>query len=161
MSRRAVIIADVENGDVYLPGILWLAERADLVIVSRDGTSSAKIPASLKRVATYTVTRGIDPDKPNYSAFDGGTLRPIEPLETILARERVTEVAVCGHTLESVVAQTAFDASALGYVTTVCRDISSIGVDETIEGAAEMYAKLARAGIAVTKSGDIWPDATG
>lgn len=161
MSRRALIAADVLAGDPTLPTVLLLAKDADVVIVARNGTVEARVPPQLKRLATYTVTRGIDPDKPNYSAFDGGTLRPIESLESILAREKVTEVVVCGYiplVLQSVILQTAFDANALGYPTTVCLNASVAGSTEVL---LETIGKLERAGIPTKQSGEIWTDATG
>jgi hypothetical protein len=157
MSGRALIVTDVlgtevRGTDPILPVILQLAERADFVIVSRNGTTT-KVPTSLKKAASIIVTRGIDPERPNYSAFDGGTLRPVESLEVILARKEVTEVVVCGCTLNSVVAQTAFDANALGYVTTICIDACSGDV-------LVRSPKIERAGITIAESGDIWTDAT-
>jgi len=47
--------------------------------------------------------------------FSGGTLRPLESLEDILAREEITHITVGGYLLEGAVANTAFDANALGY----------------------------------------------
>lgn len=149
MGKKALIVIEVHDKRVF-PSILLLAERADLVILDRNGAGN-RLPTPLKQVGDCITTRGINPDKPNYSAFDGGTLRPIESLESILAREQVSDVVVCGATLRTIVSQTAFDANALGYNTLVC-------YDATIPGGEILgpLKKLQAAGIDFEESSDIW-----
>lgn len=126
---------------ILLPLVEYATLAADVVIVSRNlrppnsksfakfggylppscikGTPGAKIVSNLVGIASqagnYVVTKATDPDQGGYSAFEGGTLRPLESLEDILAREEITHVTVGGYLLENAVANTAFDANALGY----------------------------------------------
>lgn len=149
--RKALIVVDLEDGvDRIVDPILKLASRADIVILARNGTQRTKTPTALRRVVDYIVTKGID-GRPTYSAFDGGTLRPIESLEEILTREKVSDVVICGCTLRTVVSQTAFDARALGYSTTVCFDATVMGGE--ILGPME---KLQKADIDIQDSNEIW-----
>lgn len=87
------------------------------------GTSGAKIVPDLAAIAAkpenYVITKGLGHKEGGFSAFEGGTLRPLESLEDILRREEVTHVAVGGYWLDWCVAQTAFDANALGYATAI------------------------------------------
>ena len=83
------------------------------------GTAGARIVPDLAAIVAkpqnYVVTKGLTRQGGSFSAFEGGTLRPLESLEDILRREEVTHVAVGGYWLDWCVAQTAFDANALGY----------------------------------------------
>lgn len=87
------------------------------------GTPGARIVPDLAAIAVkgdnYVITKSLARDQGGYSAFEGGTLRPLESLEDILRREEVTHIAVGGYWLDGVVAQTAFDAAALGYSTAI------------------------------------------
>ena len=108
-----------EYGDpVYKVG----AKRAWPVACVK-GTPGAKIVPDLAAIATksqnYVITKSLSREQGGFSAFEGGTLRPLESLEDILRREEVTHVAVGGYWLDWCVAQTAFDANALGYATAI------------------------------------------
>src|SRR5208282_493394 len=82
------------------------------------GTRGARVISELAPpVAHYVVTKGQSRDQGGYTAFEAGTLRPLESLEDILVREQIKYVTVGGYWLEHCVAQTAFDANALGYDT--------------------------------------------
>lgn len=87
------------------------------------GTPGAKIVPDLTAIAAqvqnYVITKSMDRKQGGFSAFEGGTLRPLESLEDILRREEITHVAVGGYWLDWCVAQTAFDANALGYATAI------------------------------------------
>lgn len=87
------------------------------------GTPGVRIVSDLAAIVSnpknYVITKSLDRDREGFSAFEGGTLRPLESLEDILQREEVTHVAVGGYWLDWCVAQTAFDANALGYNTAI------------------------------------------
>lgn len=87
------------------------------------GTYGARIVSSLASIAAkpenYVITKCLERSQGGYSAFEGGTLRPLESLEDILRREEVTHVTIGGYWLEWCVAQTAFDANALGFSTAI------------------------------------------
>lgn len=87
------------------------------------GTTGAKIVPDLAAIAAkpqnYVITKSIGRDQGGFSAFEGGTLRPLESLEDILRREEITHVAVGGYWLDWCVSQTAFDANALGFSTAI------------------------------------------
>lgn len=129
------------SDDILLPLVEYATLAADVVIASRNlrppnhksfakfgghlppscikGTPGARIIPDLADIVArphnYIVTKAQEPDQGGYSAFEGGTLRPLESLEDILAREEITHVTVGGYWLEGAVANTAFDANALGY----------------------------------------------
>lgn len=146
MPKTALIAVDVQNdylpngplgfpdSDSIIPALVeYAALAADIVICSRNirpagssaycikGTPGAKIVPELASISAnpknYVITKSLDHE--GYSAFEGGTLRPLESLEDILAREEVTHVSVGGYWLNGCVAQTAFDANALGYNTAI------------------------------------------
>lgn len=166
------------KGDLIIPAIIDRAEEVDLVIASRDlhpadhfsfsdkpefkdgswpphcvqGTKGARLNPHIKSIADYIVTKGQDPNPPDaYSAFAGGTLRPLESTEDILKREKIDEVWVVGLLLGWCVSQTAFDANALGYPTSIFLD-STIALPGE-EGKA--IAALIRAGIDIS-DGETW-----
>jgi nicotinamidase-related amidase len=114
------------------------------------GTHGAKIVSDLAAVLAkkdhYVVTKAMEPGQAGYSAFEAGTLRPLENLEDILEREEVTHVSVGGYWLEYAVSNTAFDANALGYNTAVELTASCpLEKHETPRGAIERFE---RAGVA-------------
>jgi nicotinamidase/pyrazinamidase len=155
---------------IIVPLVEYAVMAADLVVVSRSlhppdhfsfkgfggtdpinrvkGTPGSKIVpaiAALLAKDSYVVTKATKPDEPGYSTFEASTLRPLENLEDILAREKVTHVVVGGYWLEGCVAQTAFDANALGYATAV-----ELLCTQTCSGhdvALATIAKLIHAGI--------------
>lgn len=150
------------------PLVEYAALAADVIILSRNlhppdhksfeflppncvkGTPGARIVADLAAFAfkpnCYVISKGLDPDKFGYSAFEGGTLRPLESLEDILAHEKVSHVAIGGYWLNGCVAQTAFDANALGYATAV--ESGATCTNSTTERFEELIAGLRKAGIA-------------
>lgn len=124
------------------PLIAYATLAADVVIASRNlrppdhksfensplscvkGTPGARIVTDLAAIVAkaenYVISKGLDSNGGgDFSAFEGGTLRPLESLEDILRREEITHVAVGGYWLDFCVAQTAFDAAALGYATAI------------------------------------------
>jgi len=129
------------SDDILLPLVEYATLAADVVIASRSlyppdhtsffkyggynppncikGTPGAKIVSNITGIVAqahnYVVTKGTERDQGGFSAFEGGTLRPLESLEDILAREEITHITVGGYLLENAVANTAFDANALGY----------------------------------------------
>lgn len=133
------------SDDILLPLVEYAMLAADVVIASRSlhpanhgsftkfggynppnrikSTPGAKIVSNLSGIVAqahnYVVTKAMEPHQGGFSAFEGGTLRPLESLEDILAREEITHVTIGGYLLEGAVANTAFDASALGYSTMV------------------------------------------
>lgn len=127
------------SDSIIEPLVEYAALTSDVIILSRNmrpaghtlpgcvkGTPGAKIVPDLAAFATrpkcYVISKSMEPDEFGYSAFEGGTLRPLETLEEILDREKVTHITVGGYWLDGCVAQTAFDANALGYATAVARD---------------------------------------
>jgi nicotinamidase/pyrazinamidase len=144
---------------------------ADIVIVSRNlhpvdhqsfeetppncvkGSTGARIVSGLAAIVAkpenYVISKGMDFDQGGYSAFDGGTLRPLESLEDILKKEKITHVAVGGYWLDWCVAQTAFDASALGYSTAI-EMTCTLPFPEFAPDSPERketFERLARAGV--------------
>lgn len=133
------------SDEILLPLVEYATLAADVVIASRSlhpanhrsfvkfggyappncikGTPGAKIVSNITGIVAqahnYVVTKGMEPDQGGFSAFEGGTLRPLESLEDILAREEITHITVGGYLLESAVSYTALDANALGYSTMV------------------------------------------
>ena len=133
-----------DSDRIIEPLVEYATLAADVVIVSRNlhpadhqsfaypskrpancvkGTPGARIISDLAAIAAkpenYVISKGLDGNREGFSAFEGGTLRPLESLEDILQREEVTHVAVGGYWLDGCVAQTAFDANALGYSTAI------------------------------------------
>lgn len=175
-TRTALLIVDVQkdflpggslavpNGDEIIEPLKQAAEDADLVICSRDwhpanhvsfkewpphcvqGTPGAKIIASLKRLAKYTISKGDDPEVDAYSAFAGHTLRPERLLRDILDQEGVGKVIVGGLALDVCVKWTALDANFLAFETLVPLDLSRA---LTKEGQDETVTTLERAGVHV------------
>jgi nicotinamidase-related amidase len=156
---------------IIAPLVEYATVAADLVIVSRElhppdhrsfvgfgghlpphcikGTSGAKVIPDLATVIaqkdSYVISSGIDRDQGGFSAFEGGTLRPLESLEDILAREKITHVAVGGYWLEYAVSNTAFDANALGYNTAV--ELTASCALEKHEKPCQTIERFERAGI--------------
>lgn len=117
------------------------------------GTPGAKIVPDIAAIVAqpqnYVITKGIDRQQGGFSAFEGGTLRPLESLEDILRHEKITHVVVGGYWLDWCVAQTACDANALGYRTVVemsCT-LPFPEFDNNSTKRIETYNRLARAGV--------------
>lgn len=171
MPKTVLIAVDVQNdyqpnGALGFPGsdsiiaplVEYAALAVDIVICSRNmrpsegfgcvkGTPGARIVSDFSAIVAnsknYVITKSLD--KEGFSAFEGGTLRPLESLEDILRREEVTHVTVGGYWLDQCVARTAFDANALGYTTAIemqCTIPSSPGAN--IEGISK---QLTQAGV--------------
>lgn len=159
------------DSDSIVGAILGHAKKADIVIASRDlhpgnhfsfvkepefkdgswpghcvqGTSGAEIDRRIRKIADYTVSKGMRPEPPDdYSAFAGGTLRPTVSTETILRENYIRRVVVAGLLLGWCVSQTAFDANALGFETLVPRNstLALPGDDPALH-----FTALERAGI--------------
>ena len=172
MARTALIAVDVQNdylpdGPLGIPGSDSIIEPlveyatlvAEVVILSRTlhppdrdcwaacikGSTGAKIVPDLAALGSGPNTYVTTSRPVNYSAFEGGTLRPLSTLEDILTHERVTHVTVGGYWLEYRVAQTALDANALGY-DTVVDPLSTFPFDEGL--VDDTIERLARAGVA-------------
>jgi nicotinamidase/pyrazinamidase len=142
---------------------------ADVVIVSRNqfppdhesfephgyrvancikGTHGARVIPELAQVADYVITKGLERTQGAFSAFEGGTLRPLEKLENILEGEQITHITVGGYWLENVVSYTAFDANALGYHTTVDSHLTaSLPFDGGSRERTRLFESFERAGI--------------
>jgi nicotinamidase-related amidase len=157
------------SDEILLPLVEYAMLAANVVIASRSlhpadhtsfvkfggylppnrikGTPGAKIVSNFSGIVTqshnYVVAKAMKRDHGGFSAFEGGTLRPLESLEDILAREEITHVTVGGYLLEGAVANTAFDANALGYSTMV--ELRSAAGHP--EKRYETLARLDRAGV--------------
>lgn len=155
------------SDSIIAPLVEYAALAADIVICSRNirppdhesftvgpvncvkGTPGARIVSDFAAIGSnpknYVITKSLERDREGFSAFEGGTLRPLESLEDILQREEVTHVIVGGYWLDQCVARTAFDANALGYTTAIemqCTIPSSPGVN--VEGISK---QLIQAGV--------------
>lgn len=104
------------------------------------GTRGARLHAALDSVSNYVITQT------GFSAFEGGTLRPLRPLEDILKDGQIDKIIIGGFFLEEEVAQTAFDANALGYETRVDLAGSQSSPYRRVRGVIE---KLEYAGVTV------------
>jgi nicotinamidase/pyrazinamidase len=155
MPKRALIAVDVQNdflpggalpaadGNRIIHPITLVARDSDLVIASRDWhppdhisfetfgphcvqkTPGARIHSRIRRLANFTVSKGMDPDQDAFSAFQGRTLRPSRTLESILRRHGINQVIVTGLVLDICVRHTALDANALGFDTIVPLDCTA------------------------------------
>jgi nicotinamidase/pyrazinamidase len=162
--KTALIIVDAQKDfPLHLEVVdrlIDLAEEADLVIASKTvhskdhfsfaefgphcihGTKGVKLEDRIAEWADYTITRVCPQGVEHYSAFDGGTLRPKESLEEILVAEKIGKVWIGGFGHGWDVPQTAFDANALGYPTTVW-------LEAVNEMSPETILKLEHAGVNV------------
>jgi nicotinamidase/pyrazinamidase len=165
------ILGSPDSDRILEPLIEYATLAADIVIASRNlrppnhklfenspascvkGTPGAKIVSDLAVIVAkpenYVISKGLDGDRGEFSAFEGGTLRPLESLEDILRREEVTHIAVGGYWLERCVAQTAFDAAALGYATAIEMNctLPFPGFDSKSPERAKILEKLSKAGV--------------
>jgi len=83
-----------------------------------------------------------DVDPPDsYSGFEAETLRPKESVEEILKLDGIFEVWIMGYGHSWDVPQTAFDAAALGYNTSILRAYPPINL-ETAEKLRNVGVKL-------------------
>ena len=101
-----------------------------------QGTKGAQIDPRIRKCAQVVVSKGMNKDLEEYSGFDATTLRPIKPLHEILQESEVDSVCVVGLALDYCVGQTAFDANALGYETSIAlkatKFIHREGTEKTI-----------------------------
>jgi nicotinamidase-related amidase len=150
----------IEGGDQIIFPLIRAARSCDLVIASADrheandnsfteqggpwpphcvqGTKGQQIHPKIRKLANYTISKGMDPDGPDdYSAFTGHTLRPVHTLAELLKQHGITQVVVGGLALNYCVKFTAFDANALGYRTIVpldcTRSLTTAAIDPTLE----------------------------
>lgn len=164
--KSALIIVDpqedfIEPQDKKIIEALWvLAQKADIVIATQSvhpanhvsftelgphcvqGSKGRKLHKGLEEYIDIATSKvGV---KEHYSAFDSETLRPKESLEEILRIEDVGEIWIAGFGHEWDVPQSAFDANALGYPTTVYAKATKKLNKKAIE-------KLERAGVHVVR----------
>src|SRR5271154_4916353 len=151
--KLALILVDcqadniAEGGDYPVKRLKQGYESIDLILASRrygpkvcvKGTPGARINPYVSKQASALITKdgGASP-----SVFEGGTLRPIESTERILKADGITHIIIGGYFLEWAVAQTAFDANALGFDTTVDLSItaSEEGLDYSHTDGFDLYS---------------------
>lgn len=110
--------------------VIDLSAKADTIILAKceDRKVDGKFKSRLHPDRLISLPIGA------LSAFEGGTLRPLESLEDILFEESPNSIWVVG-TSFSLVVQTALDANALGYRTFVFQNLySDMGVLEEAIG---------------------------
>lgn len=156
------------EGDRVIAPLKEAAKQVDLVICSRDWhpkdhcsfgeqggpwpphcvqkTPGAKIVPSLRRLAKYTISKGMDPKVDAYSAFAGYTLRPERTLQSILEAENIGVVVIGGLAFDVCVKYTAFDANFLAFRTIAPLDLSAA---LTSIGSHDTVIEMERAGIEV------------
>lgn len=118
-------------------------------------TPGADFVDSLKRSnSDWHVYKGQDPEKEQYSAFEGVTVLPPElakensdgfnrfNLADLLKNHGITEVMICGFATDYCVYNTALDAKKAGFDTSVfldgCRGVNQL---KTMDAIADMKAK--------------------
>lgn len=111
-----------------------------------QGTPGVKIHRKIKAVADFIVSKGDDPNLEAYSAFDGYTLRPKMKLNDLLRDQDVDAVEVAGLAFDKCVGQTALDANALGWYTTVLCELTR---PINREGELSMFHKLQKAEVGI------------
>lgn len=159
------------DSDTIIPVLVQLAGEVDTLIVARDlhpidhitfraqggiwpehcvkGTRGAWLhPAITDLEPEYVATKGQDRLEGGHSAFEAETLRPLRKVEDILKDEKITDVIVGGYLLEWAVAQTAFDANALGYKTTLKLSASQTWLAPG-ERQGDIVSRLEKAGVTV------------
>lgn len=158
-------VLEVPEGERVIAPLVELAVGADLVIASRnwypkdsvwfsaaDGplpphciqkTRGAKIHPKIAKVTDLTISKGAA-ERPAFSAFTGGTLRPAKSLEEILKAEGIERILVGGLVLDGCVRYTALDANALGFETIVPLDCA-VALDD--EGKRQTLGAFGRAGV--------------
>lgn len=167
----------VPDGGQVIPVLTDLIRKVDLIVQSRDyhpanhcsfadppefrdgswpahcvqGTDGAYI--LLPFGPDVLITKGDNPDKEAYSAFEGlehGIAKL--SLDDILREQGVTDVIVGGLALDYCVLATALDAKQLGYNVTVPLDATRPVTEETGKDAIK---QLLEAGVFVTTSVDL------
>jgi nicotinamidase-related amidase len=134
--RTALLAVDVQknylsDGSTIIHPLTLVARDVNLVIVCRYADGGLVHP-QIRKLANFTTTRG--QEDVDYSAFDGGTLRPAHSLEELLRTNEVEGVIV-GGIGESVVF-TACDANAIGLESVVplnCTERLPDSASETFE----------------------------
>jgi nicotinamidase/pyrazinamidase len=109
------------------------------------GTKGADFVDTLKRSnSDWHVYKGQDPEKEQYSAFEGTTLLPPElshvvgtELATLLKKQGIRHVVICGFATDYCVYFTALDAQKAGFETDVflgaCRGVKKETTDAAIK----------------------------
>lgn len=158
----------VPDGRMIIKPLKEAAKEVDLVICSRDWhprnhcsfkgeggqwpvhcvqrTPGARIVPSLRRLAKYTISKGMDPKMDAFSAFAGHTLRPERTLKEILEGEDIGVVIVGGLAFDVCVKWTAFDSNALAFRTIVPLELSAA---LTPIGSHDTVVEMGRVGIEV------------
>ncbi len=170
MSKTALILVDFQTDNItvggddpikrlkmydpVIPVDMVVASRKYAANICKKGTKGARLNPYVTRMADVIVTKeAVGP-----SAFEGGTLRPIE---RILKIHGITRVVVGGYFLEWTVAQTAFDANALGYDTSVDLSMTVSEAGDVIPvvdfGMDTIFARLERAGVGLIAPATILP----
>lgn len=154
----ALILVDCQADNIAVGGdspIQWLKKMgltSDLVVASRryaaktckKGTKGARIHPYVSKLADVIVTK----EGGGVSAFEGGTLRPIESTERILKAHKIDRAVIGGYFLEWTVAQTAFDANALGIETSVDLQLTAKESSDKADYVANtILERLERAGV--------------
>jgi nicotinamidase/pyrazinamidase len=128
----------VAGGDAVVAPLLRAAQRADLVVATRDwhpadhvsfaarggpwpvhcvaGTPGALIAPKIDRIADVVVSKGTNSEADAYSGFDG------TPLAALLHAAGVTRLLVGGLATDYCVRATALDALREGFEVVVLRD---------------------------------------
>ena len=128
----------VAGGDAVIAPLLAAAARADLVVATRDwhppghvsfaeqggpwpvhclqGTPGGAIHPEIDRIASVVVSKGSNPRRDAYSAFDG------TPLAGMLHGAGVTRLVIGGLATDYCVRATALDALREGFEVVVLRD---------------------------------------
>jgi nicotinamidase/pyrazinamidase len=114
-----------------------------------QGSSGAEFHPDLELPASaIVISKGEDPDRPGYSAFDGHTANG-EPLLTDLRNRHLDTLCVAGLTTEYCVRQTTLDALRAGLHVSVLTDaIAGIGAHPGDVDRA--LAEMTRAGAVLT-----------
>lgn len=129
---------DVPGGDEVTAPLAELAADADVVVATRDfhpadhisfvarggpwpphcviGSKGAELAAEVDRIASFIISKGMDPDREAYSGFDG------TGLAHILRALRIDTVVIGGLATDYCIKATAVAAREAGFNTTVVTD---------------------------------------
>jgi nicotinamidase/pyrazinamidase len=128
----------VKGGDAVVEPLLRAAEHADVVVASRDwhpadhvsfaarggpwpphcvaGTAGSRLHPEIDRIAQVVVSKGTNPEREAYSAFDGTNLA------ALLHAAGITRVMIGGLATDYCVRASALDALREGFEVVILRD---------------------------------------